>query len=166
MRIVYRAGDFLAGPEPVSCHGCNMQGRMGGSVATQVRERFPPAFDAYAAAHARGRLRLGRVIPARCDGRAVANAVTQQFYGNSAKTGVRYLDYDGLSEAMAELDRAAACGWPRSWGGAIAPFSSVAFPLIGAGLAGGHWPAIAAIIERESLNFTPVVYTRDGHPPP
>jgi O-acetyl-ADP-ribose deacetylase (regulator of RNase III) len=165
VRIVYKSGSFLDGPEPVSCHGCNAQGRMGGTVATQVRERFPPAFAAYLATHAARGLRLGEVVFAACAGRAIANAVTQRYYGNSAKTGEVYVDYDAVAAAVAVLDRVAAQGKRDGAGNAIPPFASVAFPLIGAGLAGGDWRRIASILEDGSRNFSPVVYTRDGRPP-
>jgi len=164
VRILYKSGNFLSGPEPVSCHGCNAQGRMGGTVATQVREGFPEAFAAYEAAHVARGLRLGEVILVACGARTIANAITQRYYGNAAKTGRIYVDYGAVAAAVRSLD-AAAAGTTDAAGKTVPPFETVAFPLIGAGLAGGDWARIAALLETFSTRFVPVVYTRDGRAP-
>jgi len=165
MRIEYKRGNFLTGPEPVSCHGCNAQGRMGGSVASQIRDDHAPAYEAYLAAHARRGLRLGEVIFAMSGERLIANAITQRFYGNSAKTGIVYLNYQALAAAIRALDAAATGDAVDEGGGPVPGFDAVAFPLIGSGLAGGQWPRIAELIEAGATRFRPVVYTRDGRAP-
>ncbi len=166
MRIEYRTGDLLRSDVRVACHGCNAQGRMGSGIAKAVREMFPMAYEAYASAH-RGRgLRVGDVSWAVCGpGRVVANAVTQKFYGNSAATGVVYVDYEGVRSCLRAINAAASGGVLDAFGAEVGPFGEVGFPLIGAGLAGGSWRRIASIVEEESRSFRPIVYTLDGRVP-
>jgi O-acetyl-ADP-ribose deacetylase (regulator of RNase III) len=166
MRIEYRTGDLLKGDVRVVCHGCNAQGKMGSGIAKSVREAYPAAFEAYEMAHRSRGLRVGEVSWAACGlDRVVANAVTQRFYGNSARTGVVYVDYEGVRACLRAIEAAAAGGLRDAFGAEVGPFDAVGFPLIGAGLAGGAWPRIAAIVEEESRSFRPVVYTLDGRVP-
>ena len=165
MRIKYETGDMFAGPHRTIIHGCNAQGRMGSGVAKIVREQFPEAYAAYIAAYkSAGRLDLGAVIWAESNGCLIGNAITQDHYGND---GLRYVDYEAVRDAMKVVNARFAPA-----GGAVltdiydvVTDVHVAMPLIGAGLGGGHWPTIAAIIEAESTNFQPVVYTLDGKIP-
>ncbi len=156
MQIEYQIGDMFAGPEKILVHGCNAQGRMGSGVAKVVRDRFPAAYDAYAKVHRERGLRLGEVIWAICDDRIIGNAITQERYGYD---GQRYVDYDAIRDAMREVNRfvqqvqSGDIDIDR-----IGPVVRVGFPLLGAGLGGGEWSVIAAIIEDKSDCFTPVVY--------
>ena len=166
MRIEYRTGDLLASGLPVLCHGCNAQGRMGSGIALAVRERLPEAYKAYMHAAKDGGLLVGATVWAACGrGTTVVNAITQEFYGNAASTGRVYVDYDGVRACVAEIEAVAAEGRTDEFGAPVPPFDAVGFPLIGAGLAGGSWARIAAIIEEGSRSFAPVVYTLDGRVP-
>jgi len=163
MDIGYRRGDLLAGDVRVICHGCNAQGKMGSGVARAVRERYPRAWEAYDATRRASGLRVGQVSWAACGpGRAVANAVTQEFYGDAARTGRVYVDYEAVRRCVAILDAAAGGGARDAFGEEIGPFDEVGFPLIGAGLAGGSWRRISGIIEEGARAFRPVVYVLDG----
>jgi O-acetyl-ADP-ribose deacetylase (regulator of RNase III) len=75
----------------------------------------------------------------------VGHMVTQDDYGRIP--GRVYVDYDAVGACLREVARAAAEGVPGTVlaGG----FASVAMPKFGAGLAGGDWRRIEAIVERE-----------------
>jgi O-acetyl-ADP-ribose deacetylase (regulator of RNase III) len=159
MKIRYVEGDIFAGPEPVLVHGCNAFGKMGAGIALQVKRRYPEAFRAYRAAFeslddpAAG-LPLGSTTWIRAaDGRLIVNAVTQRDYGRAK--GRVYVDYEAVRTVLRVIDSRA-----RSDG-----FEAVAFPLIGAGLAGGSWTIISQMIEAEAQAFEPVVYLFDGRRP-
>lgn len=159
MRIRTVEGDIFAGPERVFVHGCNAFGRMGAGLALQVKRRYPDAYRAYRAAYEAladrtTGLALGSTTWVACtDGRRIVNAVTQRDHGRAANRVT--VSYDAVRTVLREIDgRARADG-----------FDAVAFPLIGAGRAGGSWATISAIIEAEATAFEPVVYLFDGRRP-
>lgn len=156
MKILYKTGDALAGPEPALAHGCNAQGVMGSGIAKAIREKYPAAWRAYRTFHHLNGLPLGVVIPSNNSPHLVLNCVTQEFYGPGDKV---YLDYDALRKAMAGIDRLAKASHSGKPNDAfLKRLDAVAMPLIGAGLAGGDWDRIEAIVEEVSENFQPVVY--------
>lgn len=118
----------------------NAQNAMGSGFAKAVYEKWPKvktSFHAWSAAFPADVVRMGKVQPIQLDTDLwIVNIVGQRFAG---RDGMRYTSYDALDEGL--LSTAV---WLRDHG-----FGShdVHFPLIGAGLGGGHWPAIAALIE-------------------
>ncbi len=150
MNIIYKRGDVMNGPEKFLLHGCNAQCVMGAGVARLVRMKYPSAFRVYQASASRGGMRLGVVTLATQDnGVTVFNGITQE---NCGSDGKQYVDY----EAVREVCKAVAYYLAQEYPDAIC---EVAMPKIGAGLGGGDWNIIAQIIEEESINFQPVVYT-------
>lgn len=167
MKITYKTGDLMMASEPVIAHGCNAKGVMGSGVARLIRDQHPVAYDAYVRHHREKGLTVGSVIWANSS-RLIANCITQENFGGGACDGVVYVDYDGVRQAMKHIDRAAyltqsSLDVRHHFNNAI--ITAVAMPLIGAGLAGGSWSRIAAIIEEEAINFQPVVYLIDGKIP-
>lgn len=150
MQILYKTGSLIEADEPYIAHGCNAQGVMGAGIATLIKKRFPDAFARYRDEYVRqgNKLALGQLIPAECNGKTILNIVTQERYGRD-KTTV-YADYAAIRHGMAGVDAF------------VLPGSSVAMPLIGAGLANGSWSIISAIVEQEAQRFQPVVYLLDG----
>lgn len=159
-RIEYKTGDLLGAPERFLLHGCNARGVMGSGVAKLIRQRWPRAYEDYRKAFEEDGLRTGQVIWVDVGDKVVANAITQPTYGRS---GV-HLDYEALRAVMREVE-AAADGVSDSEGRDLGPVTAIAMPLIGAGLGGGDWRRIAAIIEEELDRVQPVVYTIDGRIP-
>lgn len=158
--IEYKTGDLLKAAETVIAHGCNALGGFASGVAGAIRRTEPDAWQAYAAAHAARGLKLGKVIWAQGRNHVIANCITQPTYG---RDGRRHVDYEAVRVCMRELNASASAGVPgtKAEGG----FSRVAMPLIGAGLGGGDWKVISAIIEEEMTLAVPVVYTLDGRIP-
>lgn len=126
----------LAGDFDVIVHGCNCFCTMGAGIARAIRDQFPEAFAADQATVAGDRDKLGSYSAATVlrAGRelTVVNAYTQyHFHG----PGV-LVDYPALRQVFTAIAR-------------DFPGKRIGYPKIGAGLAGGDWTVIAAIIDEE-----------------
>lgn len=155
-------GDLFTSLETVRLHGCNARGSFGSGIAGQMNRYHPEARVAYMLAFDEGRVRLGSIVWARSNTHRIANAITQDDFGRVK--GVRYADYEAIRSCMRRLEvtvlRSHAEDRVREWfGGEV---RRVAMPRIGAGLAGGDWEVIEAIIAEEARSFTAVIYA----PPP
>jgi O-acetyl-ADP-ribose deacetylase (regulator of RNase III) len=149
MKIEYRKGNMFDTDIKVIVHGCNAHGVMGSGVARIVRDDYPEAYNVYvdvvkAAAYEVIDL-MGTVIPVETKGKVIVNAITQHDYGRDGK---RYVSYDAVSDAMIHIN-----DWCVARGE-----KHVAMPQIGAGLGGGDWNVIEAIILSELTDVQPVVY--------
>lgn len=154
LQIEIKTGDILDLTEGILVHGCNCQGVMGSGIAGHIRKKWPSVFEAYHDRHQASGLQLGDVIfVANTDKRQtqtihrhlhrvtnelptnliVANAMTQFDYGRDKDTV--YVDYAAVSAAFSRVAMLA-----RDSG------LTVNFPLIGCGLANGHWEQVAAAI--------------------
>lgn len=136
MRTV--TGDLIAlakaGRFDVIAHGCNCFHTMGGGLAAQIRRHFPEAQAADLATPYADPAKLGTCSVAEvttASGRlVVVNAYTQ--FNPSMGGGVD-VDYAAVRRAMA-------------WIATTFADRRIGLPQIGAGLAGGDWPTIEAII--------------------
>ena len=109
---------------------------MGAGIAKTVKEVFPAAFQADEATKRGDRAKLGTCSYAEMDlgtsSLIVVNAYTQfDWRGRGPQ-----VDYAAVRSCM---------GWIKKH----YPGRRMGLPRIGAGLAGGDWPTIAAIIEQE-----------------
>lgn len=153
MKIKYIKGDLFTTEIITIMHGVFAQGVMGSGVAKIIRERYPKAYERYMSQGRDFGLQLGELIVVPCGDRLhdpanfkiIVNAITQERYGND---GRRYVSYDAVSEAMKRVNSMAE----------IYGVKEVAMPQIGAGLGGGDWQVISAIIESELKAVQPVVY--------
>lgn len=171
MKIEYKTGNALKGPERYTVHGCNSRGVMGRGIALEVKTDFPEAFRAYRVAFEARRngddgLALGTTIWAACGERTIINAITQRDY-IGGPPGTIYVDYDAIAQVMRQIDDRAyySANFESVREATRGVVDRVAMPLIGAGLAGGSWSKISEIIETESKHFQPVVYLFDGKMP-
>lgn len=133
-------GDLIAlalqGEFDVIVHGCNCFHTMGAGIARPIRDSFPEALAADKDTDYGSRDKLGSLSVAEVsrNGRQliIVNAYTQFSYkGRGPK-----VDYAALERCFTEIARR---------------FSKqrIGYPMIGAGLAGGDWTRIAAIIDGE-----------------
>lgn len=144
-KIKYVKGDLLEAPEQFLLHGCNAQGVMGSGVAKLIREKWPKAYADYRSTYHSFGLTLGSIVSSyQSDSRCILNAITQETYG---REGV-HVSYWAIANVMRQLDQNRI----------VKSVGSVAMPMIGAGLAGGDWNVIEAIIENTANNFQPVIY--------
>lgn len=125
-------------------HGCNAQGVMASGVAKLIKEKYPKAFGVYRNKY----LMIGSDIFGRnivCDDydKTIVNMVTQEYYGHNKNT--QYVSYDAIASCMAAFEK----DYPKT---------TLAMPMIGAGLGGGNWDIISNIIENELTTVQPVVY--------
>jgi len=137
--IETRYGNALDVQTGIIVHGCNCQGVMGGGFALEVKNRFPIAFYEYDKVHRSHGLKLGEicfveVIP----NKFIINANTQDNFGGSK----RNVSYDAIVDCFKEVVKLAAV---------IEQHRNVnleiIFPAIGAGLGGGDWKIISALID-------------------
>jgi O-acetyl-ADP-ribose deacetylase (regulator of RNase III) len=133
-------GDLIAlaleGRFDVIVHGCNCFCTMGGGIAWSIQEEFPEAYKADMVTTKGDRKKLGNytfaTIIRNSHEITIVNGYTQfDFHG--AKVLV---DYDAVRSVFAKIKT---------------KFSGkrIGYPKIGAGLAGGNWDTIAAIIDEE-----------------
>ena len=117
-------------------HGCNCFGTMGAGIAKGIKATFPQAYQADRATDKGRRDKLGTCsfaeICTNGTSLIVVNAYTQFDWRGSG----RKVDYQAVRSCME---------WIRD------RFSGkrIGLPKIGAGLAGGDWAIIAAIIDEE-----------------
>lgn len=137
----------LQGQFDVIVHGCNCFCTMGAGIAKGIKAHFPEAYQADLATEKGSAQKLGSYSSATVDvgGSAltVVNAYTQRHWrGRGVKA-----DYEAIKEVFGAIKR---------------DFSGlrIAYPKIGAGLAGGDWDTIAAMIEQQlqGENHTLVIY--------
>lgn len=125
----------LDGEIDVLIHGCNCFCTMGKGLALSIRSEFPEAYSADRRTRYGDESKLGSFSAAEVvrDGRvfSVVNAYTQYDWRG---TGVK-ADYTAIEKAFTEI-RARYAG------------KRIAYPMIGAGLAGGDWNTISGIIDR------------------
>lgn len=136
-------GNLLNETRGILVHGVNCKGAMGAGIALEVRNRYPQAHQSYVQLcewhnYDPGKL-LGLVDFVRInDQLVIANAFTQTSFGAN---GIRYVNYDAVDVCFSRIRREAIrVGLP------------VKYPRIGAGLAGGNWDIISAIIQANLPN--------------
>ena len=126
----------LKGEFDVIIHGCNCFCAMGAGIAKTIKLKFPEAYTADLATAKGAKEKLGTFSSAKVNTSygdlIVVNAYTQfHWRGRGVK-----VDYEALREAFRKIK---------------IEFSGlrIAYPAIGAGLAGGNWKTISTIIEEE-----------------
>lgn len=132
------AGDLLQlaidGEFDVIVHGANCQCTMGAGIAKTIRILFPEAYKADLMTPKADRNKLGTISFVEVERSGVrfyvVNAYTQFDYRGS---GVR-VDYEAVQRAMEAVGR-------------VFSGKRIGYPKIGAGLAGGDWERLAAIID-------------------
>ena len=145
--IEYRKGNLFAEKHDYIVHGCNSEGVMGSGVAKIIREIYPKAYKDYIDEYLENgsKLQLGQIIPSmQPDGTIIINAITQGAYGYDRQ---KYVSYDAVDMCMEKL-RIAMIGVD----------SEITMPKIGAGLGGGNWEIIEAIINHRLKDHKVVVY--------
>ncbi len=131
-------GNLLNETKGILVHGVNCRGRMGAGIALELRKKYPQIYQSYMyKGHGYSwspKYLLGFVdfVPIT-DELVIANAFTQEEYGTDSR---RFVSYDAIDHCFASINQyALKTGLP------------VKYPKIGAGLAGGCWDIISAIIE-------------------
>lgn len=141
MKIKYEKGDLLDTNCQYIAHCVNAQGVMGSGVAKAIKQVYPRAYDIYMQKYITDRLHLGQIIQCDFDSKTILHIVGQKYYGYD---GLKYVDYDALQQAFQTINYITK--------------QPVAFPKLGAGLAGGDWDIISQLLQKRSRNYQPIVY--------
>ena len=126
----------LAGEFDVIIHGCNCFCTMGAGIAKQIKSTFPEAYQADLQTEKGNQSKLGDISWAKVEtpkgDLTIVNGYTQFHWKGSG----RKVDYDAIRAVFQKVKQ---------------QFSGfrIAYPAIGAGLAGGDWSIISAIIAEE-----------------
>ena len=126
-----KAGEF-----DVIVHGCNCFCTMGAGIAKTIKQVFPAAYEADVATLAGDKTKLVQYTVAKVQAGGKALAIVNAYTQYDWKGPGRKADYEALRQAFRRIK--------HEFTG-----QRIAYPAIGAGLAGGEWPVIAAIIEEE-----------------
>ena len=130
-------GDLLAlardGAFDVIAHGCNCFNALGNGIAGQIKRQFPAADEADKKTVRGAREKLGTCTTAVVGALTIVNAYTQFSW---SKRGAPQVDYEAVRACMRWMK--------QTYAG-----KRIGLPRIGAGLAGGDWGRIAAIIDEE-----------------
>ena len=147
--IKYRKGNLLDVTHGVIAHGVNCQGVMGSGVAKCVRDKYPHVYYGYRSRCllTEGKELLGQVqllsgtysagtqVYPPDELLVIANCFTQDRYGIDK----RHVNYEAIAQCFAKLNNRV----PNMYD------CTLHIPKIGAGLAGGDWNVIEAIINSE-----------------
>jgi O-acetyl-ADP-ribose deacetylase (regulator of RNase III) len=126
----------LDGQFDVIVHGCNCQCTMGAGIAKAIKAMFPEASAADNKTSKGDRKKLGSISFA---------SVTRNGHGITIVNGYTQVDWRGRGvKADQDAIRAVMAHVKRDFGD-----RKVGYPRIGAGLAGGDWDTISAIINEE-----------------
>jgi len=128
----------LNGKYDAIVHGCNCFCKMGAGIAKQIKLVFPEAFIADDKTQAGDKGKLGTYTFAnieyeykgRTDTVTIINAYTQYTYNAKDKP----VDYNAIRKVFTLINKDYAD-------------MNIGIPKIGAGLAGGDWDRISAIID-------------------
>lgn len=164
MGIIYKYGDvveaFKKGEIDVLVHGVNCQGKMNSGIAKQIRENYPRVFKEYLKYCEDNKPdytymnelsdMLGNVQYVRNvrSGGHIFNAFTQEKYGYD---GFRFCSYDAIDQVMNIISTDGIEG-------------KIGMPKIGAGLGGGNWKVIEAIISSHFIDRDVYVYINEEPP--
>jgi len=137
MTIIERKGNLItlaqAGEFDVIVQGSNCFNTMGKGLALEMKKAFPECYEADCNTIKGDKSKLGGVSIAESGDLIIVNAYTQYYYGN--KPGHKApVDYEAVRQCLRLVK--ANYGHKR-----------IGLPRIGAGLAGGEWKVIHAIIE-------------------
>lgn len=125
-------------------HGCNCFHKFGTGIAQQIKLVYPRAYEADLATGLGDRNKLGTYSFARYPDIVIINAYTQYYYSRQQA----YVDYQAIDRVFRRLAER------------IDDDRHIGIPQIAAGLAGGEWNRIEAIINDclQDFNVTCVVY--------
>lgn len=148
-----RAGDLiqlaLEKEFDLITHGCNCHCTMAAGIAKKISKTFPDAYHADCTTVKGDHGKLGTISLATVvrDGHEIiiVNSYTQYNWSGS---GV-LVDYQAVRSCMQAIAE-------------LFPTKRIGYPKIGAGLAGGDWPTIAEVIDKElwGIDHTLVTYTQ------
>lgn len=158
MSFKYKVGDLIeaakSGEINVFGHGCNCFCTMGSGIAPLIKEAFPKMYAADLETEKGDKTKLGTCTMAFLNDGSLAGFNLYSQYGyNRRKQGLRDLDYNALYDSMVEMKKLL-----QSYTDGPMDTYRIGFPKIGAGLAGGDWNVIEAMIKSIFFDCDVTVY--------
>jgi len=143
--VKYVNGDLFDSDANILAHGCNTVGGYGSGVAKLMAENFPAAKMSYYNKYNGEGWKLGDVQFVLVGSlKYVVNCATQQEYYPRNRV---HADYDAIRTCMEKVKNFAKVGG-----------LTIAIPKIGAGLAGGDWNTIEAILNEVFTDYDVTVF--------
>lgn len=142
--VKLQKGDLFKATEELLAHGCNCKGGFGSGIAAGMATLHRKARNAYLDKHEEDGWKLGDVQFVASKEKIIANCATQH---NFLPRGKCHADYNAIKVCMKKVKDYAKL---RNL--------SIAIPKIGAGLAGGDWELIKAILDDVFLDYDCTVY--------
>jgi len=125
----------LSGKFNVIIHGCNCFCSMGAGIAKQICKTFPAAYQADIETQSGDKKKLGGYSKAEIQISGTKNLIVINGYTQYHYSGAKVLvDYDAMDSLFSLVKN-------------DFPGKKIGYPKIGAGLAGGDWEKISAIID-------------------
>ncbi len=117
-------------------HGCNCFCTMGAGIAKTIKQTFPEAYKADLATEKGDKSKLGTISWAKSKTTSGELIIVNAYSQFNWRGRGRKVDYEAIKEVFKKVKE---------------EFSGlkIAYPAIGAGLAGGDWQIISEIIEEE-----------------
>jgi len=118
----------------VLAHGVNCSNGFGSGIAGQIAKKHPSVKTAFHNRH----FKLGDTQTVQVgDNKFIVNCATQQYYGGdpSSQPNGMYCSYEAIESSLNKVRL-------------LFKDNKIGIPYIGAGLAGGEWKYIAALISR------------------
>ena len=131
--IKYIKGDLFKAEQDILAHGCNCVGGFGSGVSGVMAKLHPKAKEKYLEKFNTEGWKLGDIQLVESNGKIIANCATQQKY---FPRNIVNADYPAIEICMLKLYK--LCKHTNK---------TLAIPKIGAGLAGGDWNKIEAILK-------------------
>lgn len=158
MSFKYKVGDLIeaakSGEINVFAHGANCYCTMGSGIAPLIKEAFPKMYAADLKTEKGDKSKLGTCTMAFLNGGSLAGFNLYSQYGyNRRKQGLRDLDYNALYDSMVEMKKLL-----QSYTDGPMDTYRIGFPKLGAGLAGGDWNVIEAMIKSVFWDCDVTVY--------
>lgn len=156
--LKYKVGDLIeavkSGEVNVFAHGANCFCTMGSGIAPQIKSAFPNMYSADLATEKGDTSKLGTCTMAFMkEGKLVGFNLYSQYGYNRRRQGLRDLDYNALYDSMVQMKGRLQ----YVSGGSMAGYK-IGFPKIGAGLAGGDWNVIEAMIKSVFFDSDVTIY--------
>lgn len=156
MSLRYKVGDLIAAAQArevdVIAHGCNCYCAMGSGIAPLIKAAFPAAWKADLQTKKGSKDKLGTFSYAIQDSVIIGNLYTQfGFWGRNK--GLRDLDYNAMYDSMSMFKHMLV----QRFGDRV----RIGLPKIGAGLAGGDWNVIEAMVISTFGSLDVTVYVLD-----
>ena len=144
--VFYKKGDLFESEADILCHGVNCKGAFGSGVAGQIAQKYPEVRAAYLEKHNQEGWKLKDVqfVFLNNKKQTIANCATQNDYFPRNQV---HSDYGAI---LACMDQVKAFAQQSNL--------SIAMPKIGAGLAGGDWYIIEAILKDVFNDYDCTVY--------